>query len=100
MADFALSLTFSFIRHQLDKAERKRRKKEAKLAAAAGALDRKAAAEIGDASLVSTAIGDTTRADESMLNGESEGIDEAERKRLKKLRKEEKKAKKAQKGDA
>jgi nucleolar protein 58 len=81
---------------QLDKAERKRRKKEAKLAAAANGLEKKAAAEIGDVSLLSTALGDTTRADESMANGD-DGVDEAERKRLKKLRKEEKKAKKASK---
>lgn len=51
---------------------------------------------MGDASLVSTAVGDTTRADESMLNGDT-SVDAAEAKRLKKLRKEEKKAKKAAK---
>lgn len=51
---------------------------------------------MGDASLISTAAGDTTRADESMLNG-TDDVDAAEAKRLKKLRKEEKKAKKAAK---
>lgn len=49
---------------------------------------------MGDASLIGTAAGDTTRADESMLNG-TDDVDAAEAKRLKKLRKEEKKAKKA-----
>lgn len=69
-------------------------KKEAKLAKEAGALERRAAAEIGDASLAATSVGDTTNADESTaVNGN--GVDEAERKRLKKEKKAKKEAKKA-----
>lgn len=79
---------------QLDKKERKRLKKEAKLAEEASALERKAAAEIGDVSLAATAAGDVTNADESTVNG-ADGMDEAERKRLKKEKKAAKAAKKA-----
>lgn len=85
---------------QLEKKERKRLKKEAKLAEAAKALEHKAAAEMGDVSLAATAAGDVTNADASVLsvNGHGHGsgdADEAERKRLKKEAKAAKKAKKA-----
>jgi len=84
----------------LEKKERKRLKKEAKLAEAAKALEHKAAAEMGDVSLAATAAGDVTNADASVLsvNGHGHGsgdADEAERKRLKKEAKAAKKAKKA-----
>jgi nucleolar protein 58 len=73
---------------EADKKEKKKRKKEAKLAEKAGALERVAAAEIGDVSLATTLAGDTTKADESML-------DDDEKKRLKAEKKAAKKAKKA-----
>ena len=84
------------VSYQLDKKERKRLKKEANLAQEAGALEHKAAAEIGDVSLAATAAGDMTNADEStvLANG-TDGVDEAERKRLKKEKKAAKAAKKA-----
>ena len=85
----------------VDEKERKRQKKAAK---AAKKLEQQAALEIGDASLVSMALGDATNADasgitangHSMTNGHGDADEEAERKR----RKAEKKAKKAAKAQA
>lgn len=76
---------------EADEKERKRLKKEAKLAKKANKMEAKAAAEIGDVSLATTAAGDTTKADESMLKDPEA---EAERKRAKKEKKEKKKKEK------
>jgi len=73
---------------EVDEKEAKRLKKEAKLAKKANKMEAKAAAEIGDVSLATTAAGDTTKADESTLVDPEA---EAERKRLKKEKKEKKK---------